>query len=119
MLQVVGELRGAGFRIEMDDFGSGYSSLNMLCLMPVDMLKIDMKFVQNLLKADGGYRILQLVVSMAHSMGLPAIVEGVEDQAQYELVRQAGCDVVQGYYFSRAVDADAFTRMLRDSLKSE
>lgn len=119
MLQVVGELRGAGFRIEMDDFGSGYSSLNMLCLMPVDMLKIDMKFVQNLLKADGGYRILQMVVSMAHSMGLPAIVEGVEDQAQYELVRQAGCDVVQGYYFSRAVDADAFTRMLRDSLKSE
>lgn len=119
MLRAVGELRGAGFRIEMDDFGSGYSSLNMLCLMPIDMLKIDMKFVQNLLKAEGGYRILQLVVSIAHSMGLPAIVEGVEDQAQYELVRQAGCNVVQGYYFSRPVDAQTFTGMLQSSLNND
>ena len=117
MLQAVGELRGAGFKIEMDDFGSGYSSLNMLCLMPIDMLKIDMKFVQNLMNSDGGYRILKLVISMAHSMNLPASVEGVEDQTQYELVRKAGCDVVQGYYFSRPVDAAAFTDLLRDNLK--
>ena len=117
MLRAVGELRSAGFRIEMDDFGSGYSSLNMLCLMPIDMLKIDMKFVQNVMNSDGGYRILKLVISMAHSMNLPAIVEGVEDQPQYELVRKAGCDVVQGYYFSRPVDAAAFTDMLQSSLE--
>ena len=117
MLKAVGELRGAGFRIEMDDFGSGYSSLNMLCLMPIDMLKIDMKFVQNVMNSDGGYRILKLVISMAHSMNLPTIMEGVEDQSQYELVRKAGCDVVQGYYFSRPVDAATFTEMLRGSLQ--
>jgi branched-chain amino acid aminotransferase len=114
MLATVTELRRAGFKIEMDDFGSGYSSLNMLCLMPIDALKIDMKFVRNVASSSTGYRMVELVIEMARALGVPAIVEGVEDEAQYRLMKQVGCDIVQGYYFSRPVDAAHFEPMLAD-----
>ena len=113
MMALIGDLRGAGFQIEMDDFGSGYSSLNMLCIMPLDAIKIDMKFVRNIMSSKSGYRMVELVVEMARSLRVPAIVEGVEDEGQYRLMKQAGCDVVQGYYFSRPVDADAFEELIR------
>ena len=112
MIRTVGELREAGFQIEMDDFGSGYSSLNMLCVLPIDAMKIDMKFVQNIVNAGSGYRMVELVIEMARALNVPAIVEGVEDEDQYRLVKQAGCDVVQGYYFSRPVDAESFEKLL-------
>ena len=108
ILGIVRELRDAGFLIEMDDFGSGYSSLNMLCLMPIDALKIDMKFAQNVAHTRSGYRMVELVIEMARSLSVPAIVEGVEDETQYRLMKQVGCDIVQGYYFSRPVDANTF-----------
>ena len=114
MVALIGDLRGEGFQIEMDDFGSGYSSLNMLCMMPLDAIKIDMKFVRNIMDSKSGYRMVELVVEMARSLRVPAIVEGVEDEAQYRLMKQAGCDVVQGYYFSRPVDADAFEELIRN-----
>ena len=114
MLKTVGELREAGFRIEMDDFGSGYSSLNMLCLMPIDALKIDMKFVRNVASSVTGYRMVELVIEMARALGVPAIVEGVEDEAQYRQMKQVGCDIIQGYYFSRPVDAASFEPLLAD-----
>ena len=112
MLPTVNELREAGFQIEMDDFGAGYSSLNMLCIMPIDAIKIDMKFVGNIMRSGAGYRMVELVIEMARSLNIPAIVEGVEDEDQYRLVKQAGCDVVQGYYFSRPVDAGRFEALL-------
>ena len=117
MLQAVNALRDAGFKIEMDDFGSGYSSLNMLCLMPIDALKIDMKFVRNIVSSKTGYRIVELVVEMARALNVPTIVEGVEDQEQYELVRQVGCDVVQGYYFSKPVDAAGFEKLIEKEME--
>ena len=113
ILQTVTELRKAGFKIEMDDFGSGYSSLNMLCVMPIDALKIDMKFVRNIMAAGTGYRMLELVVEMARALNVPAIVEGVEEEAQYRLMKRVGCDVIQGYYFSRPVDAEHFEAFLK------
>ena len=112
MLQTIGQLREAGFQIEMDDFGSGYSSLNMLCIMPLDALKIDMRFVRNLVGHGAGYRMVELVIEMARCLNIPAIVEGVEDEDQYRLMKRAGCDVVQGYYFSRPLNADDFTALL-------
>ena len=108
LLATVTELRRAGFKIEMDDFGSGYSSLNMLCLMPIDALKIDMKFVRNIVNAGAGYRMVELVIEIAKALKVPCIVEGVEDEAQYHLMKRVGCDVIQGYYFSQPVDADHF-----------
>ncbi len=115
MLRTVTELREAGFPIEMDDFGSGYSSLNMLCVMPIDAMKIDMKFVQNIVSAGTGYRMIELVIEMARALSIPAIVEGVEDENQYQLMKRAGCDIVQGYYFSRPLDAETFEKLLAEN----
>ena len=110
ILNIVRELREAGFQIEMDDFGSGYSSLNMLCLMPIDALKIDMKFAQNIANTRSGYRMVELVIDMARCLSVPSIVEGVETEEQCRLMKRVGCDVVQGYYFSRPVDAQTFEK---------
>ena len=113
MLETINALCAAGFRIEMDDFGSGYSSLNMLCVMPIDALKIDMKFVRNIVNSGAGHRMLELVIDMARALKVPAIVEGVEEEEQYRLMKDIGCDVIQGYYFSRPVDAASFEQFLR------
>ncbi len=113
ILDIVRDLRDAGFQIEMDDFGSGYSSLNMLCLMPIDALKIDMKFAQNIANTCSGYRMVELVIEMARSLSVPAVVEGVEDETQYRLMKRVGCDIVQGYYFSRPVDAQTFEKLFQ------
>ena len=118
MLSTLHALRAAGFHIEMDDFGSGYSSLNMLCVMPIDAMKIDMKFVQNIVSSQSGYRLMELVIQMARALSIPAIVEGVESEAQYRLMKQAGCDIVQGYYFSRRVDAEGFEKLLTETLEN-
>jgi len=111
MLKTVNALREVGFRIEMDDFGSGYSSLNMLCVMPIDALKIDMKFVRNVANSRTGYRMVELVIEMARALNVPAVVEGVEDEAQYQMMKRVGCDVIQGYYFSRPVPPKEFERL--------
>ena len=117
MLKTIGELREAGFQIEMDDFGSGYSSLNMLCVMPVDALKVDMKFVRNIVASGSGYRMAELVIEIARCLSVPAVVEGVEDEDQYRLVKQVGCDVVQGYYFSKPLPAGEFEALLQRDLE--
>ena len=117
MLKTIGELREAGFQIEMDDFGSGYSSLNMLCVMPVDALKVDMKFVKNIVASGSGYRMAELVIGMARCLSVPAVVEGVEDEDQFRLVKQVGCDIVQGYYFSKPLPVADFEALLEKDLE--
>lgn len=112
MIDALASLRKLGFKVEMDDFGSGYSSLNMLCVMPLDAMKIDMKFVQNMVHTGSGYRIVELVIEMARSLGIPTIVEGVEDEEQYRLMKRAGCDIVQGFYFSRPLAPADFEKLL-------
>ncbi len=116
MIKIINDFRRAGFFIEMDDFGSGYSSLNMLCVMPIDALKIDMKFVENIINAENGFHMVELVVEMAKSLSVPAIVEGVESDEQYNLVKNAGCDVVQGYYFSKPIDEKSYEALLEKEL---
>ena len=118
MIQAVAQLRDAGFKIEMDDFGTGYSSLSMLCLMPIDALKIDMNFVRNIMVTSTGYRMMELVVEMARTLKLPSIVEGVEDEEQYQLIKKVGCDIVQGFYFSKPVDPDSFEELIRIEMQA-
>lgn len=112
VISLVSQLREKGFKIEMDDFGSGYSSLSMVTAMPLDAMKIDMKFVQGLVNNKVGYELVELVIRMAKSLSVPAIVEGVEDEQQYKLMKQAGCDVIQGYYFAKPVAAAEFEAIL-------
>ena len=108
LVEVIRNLRAAGFKIEMDDFGSGYSSLKSLSEMPVDIIKLDMSFIRRIHESKTTFRMVELVVEMAKSLGVPVVAEGVENEEQYQLLRQADCDFVQGYYFSKPLPADDF-----------
>lgn len=113
VLETVINLSDHGFTLLMDDFGSGYSSLNMLKDIPVDILKIDMKFLklsENVLFR--GESILDAVVSMAHLMGMPVIAEGAETEEQAEFLKSINCDFVQGYYFYRPIPVSNLEALL-------
>ena len=118
LLQVVQRLRRKGFKIEMDDFGSGYSSLNMLSTLPVDALKMDMKFIQNVRENNRDFRMIELILDIAEYIGVPVIAEGVEDEEQLRLLKDAGCAFVQGYYFSKPVPAEEFEALIRKDLET-
>lgn len=115
---VVEQLKDAGFTIEMDDFGTGYSSLNMLSTMPIDVLKLDMKFVQNYSKSDNSRNILSFVIGLAKWMNLYVIAEGVETQEQLDLLRGMDCNLGQGYYFSKPLREQDFEQVLIKSGKT-
>ena len=119
IVEVVKKLRGAGFRVEMDDFGSGYSSLNMLTALPLDALKLDMAFIQNISVDKKEMRMVELVLDIADFLNVPVIAEGVESKEQYELLKKAGCDIIQGYYFSRPIPPEDFGRLILKSKKGE
>ena len=103
IIETVNKLREKGFRIEMDDFGTGYSSLNMLTSLPIDALKLDMQFVRSAFSERKDTRMLEVILDIAESLGVPTIAEGVETAEQMFTLKSMGCDVVQGYYFSRPV----------------
>ncbi|MDD2649296.1 MAG: EAL domain-containing protein [Eubacteriales bacterium] len=103
IISAITTLRDMGFLIEMDDFGSGYSSLNMLSELPIDMLKLDMRFVQkgNDLAQTNNRSILGFIVSLSKWLQLPTIAEGVETEEDMELLKSMGCNYIQGYYFAK------------------
>lgn len=109
-LAVVDKLRDYGFEIEIDDFGSGFSSLNTLKDINVDVLKLDMKFINKSDNLEKSKIIVNSVVGMAKALGLPIIVEGVETKEQYDYLVGIGCDLFQGYYFSKPVPVQEFER---------
>ena len=108
LIRVIDGLRSKGYEIEMDDFGSGYSSLNMLSSMPVDILKMDIAFIRNIESSTKDLRLVELIVDIARYLNVPVIAEGVETENQLRLLKDVGCDIVQGYYFSRPLPADDF-----------
>lgn len=112
MIRIVEKLQSDGFRIEMDDFGTGYSSLNVLASMPIDALKLDMKFIRNIEERGKDYHIVRLVIEMAGYLSVPVIAEGVENEEQCRILKEAGCAVVQGYCFSRPVPPKEFEKYL-------
>ena len=117
LISMVKELRARGFIIEMDDFGSGYSSLNMLSMLPIDALKLDMQFIRNMEADDRSARMLELMIDIAKYLGVPVIAEGVERASQVEALRLMGCDMIQGYYFSRPVPPEAFEKMIEEEIR--
>ena len=115
ILETVNRLREYGFIVMMDDFGSGYSSLNMLKSVPVDVLKMDMRFLEiNENEEEKGIGILESVVNMARQMRIPIVVEGVETQAQENLLRKMGCCYTQGFFYYKPMPIDAFEEILAD-----
>ena len=116
--ETVQKLRDAGFLVMMDDFGSGYSSLNMLKDVAVDVIKLDMRFLDIDDQAEEkGINILQSVVNMARVMGLPIIVEGVETQKQEKFLLNMGCRYTQGYYYYKPLPIENFEELLMDERK--
>ncbi|MBQ3105449.1 MAG: EAL domain-containing protein [Lachnospiraceae bacterium] len=99
--KILTELQNRGFTILMDDFGSGYSSLNVLKNIDVDVLKIDMGFLPKSRDDVRSEKILAAVINMAKDLDIPSIAEGVEEKEQYDLLKELGCTVIQGYYFGR------------------
>jgi len=96
-------LRADGVSIALDDFGSGYAGLDYLRTLPFSCIKIDLRFVQQLADSDRSYQIVQSALTLARALGLSAVGEGIEDAATAERLRELGCDVGQGYLYSRPV----------------
>ena len=110
-------LQARGFRIMMDDFGSGYSSLNMLKNLPVDILKIDMGFVSDIEKRGRGSIIMEAIVRLAQRLGMEIVVEGVETQAEIDFLAEIGCRQIQGYNYAKPMDTDAFLQLYSGSAR--
>jgi diguanylate cyclase (GGDEF)-like protein len=109
-LGVLRALDAIGIRLSVDDFGTGYSSLAYLRLMPVHEVKIDRSFVTNLASESGDEAIVRTIVSLAGSLELDVVAEGVEDEATWQMLRELGCTYLQGYHLSRPLPADVFRR---------
>lgn len=109
--EMMEKFQKAGFSILMDDFGSGYSSLNVLKDIAVDILKIDMKFLSDTDKQGRSENILASVVRMAKWLDMPVVAEGVERREQVEFLRSIGCEYVQGYYFAKPMPVDQYEEM--------
>jgi EAL domain-containing protein (putative c-di-GMP-specific phosphodiesterase class I) len=105
-------LKALGVQLSIDDFGTGYSSLSRLQGFRVDTLKIDRVFVSRMDRDEKTYEIVRVIVMLAHHLGLKVVAEGVETQAQLNLLRRLGCERAQGYLFSRPVDHEAILKLL-------
>lgn len=108
--QTVKNLRNSGFTMLMDDFGSGYSSLNMLKTTPFDVLKIDKGFLSEFMESDRGRKIIAHTISMSLDIGLDIIAEGVETMEQAQFLQECGCDSAQGFFYSKPIPADEFDK---------
>lgn len=105
-------LHAMGLKVSIDDFGTGYSSLSYLKRFPINTLKIDRSFVKDIISDPDAAAIVKAIISMAHSLKLEVVAEGVETESQLSFLRSQGCDKMQGFLFSSAVPAETFTRFL-------
>jgi EAL domain-containing protein (putative c-di-GMP-specific phosphodiesterase class I) len=112
-LAVLGQLHANGIRLAIDDFGTGYSSLSYLKQLPVDEVKIDKSFVMNMALDESDATIVRSTIDLGHNLGLSVVAEGVETVEALDQLRHDGCDIAQGYLFSRPVPAEAFERWMR------
>ena len=114
LLSAIQTLHAYGFEIMMDDFGSGYSSLNMLKDLPVDILKVDMRFLTGMENNGRAANVMTSIIRMGKWLDIVVIAEGVETVSQIDFLRSVGCDEVQGYYYSHPIPTEEFTALLRN-----
>ncbi|MBQ7753994.1 MAG: EAL domain-containing protein, partial [Treponema sp.] len=117
IIDTVNLLRKKGFKIEMDDFGAGYSSLNMLTTLPIDVLKLDKGFINNISRGNREMRMVEMILDIARFLKVPVIAEGVETKEQVELLKHAKCDVIQGYYFSKPLPPEDFNSLIEKDME--
>nr|MBA3350968.1 EAL domain-containing protein [Blastocatellia bacterium] len=113
------QLRDIGVRLALDDFGTGYSSLSSLHKFPIDVLKIDKSFIDNISNDEGGVAMARAIISMGETLRLETIAEGIEKPEQVAMLRSLGCEMGQGYLFARPLPAKEMTEFLRDAAASK
>ena len=116
--EIVSKLRKEGFKIEVDDFGSGYSSLNAITSLTFDVLKLDMQFVKTLLTNEKTYNMVKIVAEIAKFLNVMLVAEGVETKEQLDILKKLGYQVIQGYYFSKPVRAVDFEKFIKKEDKT-
>lgn len=114
-IETIRQLHEMGFRVAMDDFGTGYSSLVYLKSFPIDTLKIDISFIREVAVDSRSEAIARSIISLGHGLGMATAAEGVETAEQLKWLQQNGCEVYQGFYSSRPLDAESYERWLRDA----
>lgn len=112
-MQLVKRLQERGFLVEIDDFGSGYSSLNSLKDISVDILKLDMKFFEETDDPARSEKIIESMIDLAHNLKMPVIAEGVEDSGQVEMLKRFGCEMIQGFYYSRPLPVEEYEKFMQ------
>ena len=110
MVEIVEHMRAEGFKVEMDDFGTGYSSLAMLAQVPVDVIKMDMRFVRGMRSNEKRETMIRLIMDIAKYLKLHVVAEGVEDEETVRFLKSVGCNTIQGYYFSRPLPEPDFVK---------
>ncbi|MDE5966558.1 MAG: bifunctional diguanylate cyclase/phosphodiesterase, partial [Lachnospiraceae bacterium] len=112
-LDLINRIKAMGAMISLDDFGTGYSSFNYLTQIPINTLKIDKAFIDNIYHNEKDRYIADTIISLAHKMDIRVIAEGVEDINQLQILQSQMCDIIQGYYFSRPIEEDSFIELLQ------
>lgn len=112
MIEIMHNIKKAGFLLSIDDFGSGYSSLGALKDLPTDFVKLDKSFLDDSVNNQRSESIIRNIISMTKGLGIATVAEGVEDAAQANLLRSAGCDIVQGFYFSKPITIEEFEKII-------
>ncbi|PCJ45998.1 MAG: hypothetical protein COA74_14675 [Gammaproteobacteria bacterium] len=118
-IDTLNELKEMGFMLSIDDFGTGYSSLSYLKKFPIDRLKIDRSFIQDLETNKEDYAIVRAIIDLAHTLNIVVIAEGVEEEGQRKVLEELKCDIIQGYYYSKPLDGAAFTLYLKQYLQQQ
>jgi EAL domain-containing protein (putative c-di-GMP-specific phosphodiesterase class I) len=113
-IRLLGEFKSLGVKLSLDDFGTGYSSLSYLKRFPLDVLKIDQSFVRNLHRDSQDRAIAGAVIDLSHRLDLRVIAEGVEEQHQHDVLRDMGCDEIQGYLHGRPMALQVYPQWLQN-----
>ena len=116
VIPVVTKIRDSGFKVEIDDFGSGYSSFNTIIDLPFDVLKIDMQIIKSMDKNSKVKDIIKMLINLSKIMNAVTVAEGVETKEQCDFLKESGCDIIQGYYLSKPLPLDDFEQLIKKEL---
>jgi len=112
MIEIGQAFRDNGFKMSMDDFGSGYSSINLLGSLPLDIIKMDQGFFSSHLKREQNYIVVASIINMIKRLGMTVVAEGIETEEEVNMLRSLGCDIIQGYYFGKPMTVHEFEEQI-------
>lgn len=119
IVNILNKLKKLDFNIALDDFGVGYSALNYIKILPLDILKIDRSLLENLEKDKKTFLIIEYIINLSHELGIEVVCEGVETFAQLDILKNINCDKIQGFYISKPIEFDIFKNFIIDFNKIE